>query len=284
MSKSKERIKKLRKLKRELTYLENIKTEYDEKYFCARDEYFQAFHIRNLSLVKNTIKLLLPAILSAGITISGVSLFNGGLPFILDKNKKYKKYSLEYKTNSYAEILEEYDEKKIFSDNLPDSKLTLYTPWEEVDNNFVRAKRTFNLKNDDLLKLIDAIKNQDTDFIIHHLNDYDNEIQKSNVKLFDDNNNDIKMEAKIYFLDMNDYIEVDESILKNLLITIIELCTILGISSFFVNKNRTNYINSNHIIIENYLKKKNTYNNSLEQLENLEQKIKVLRNKVNNNE
>jgi hypothetical protein len=284
MSKNKERIKKLRKLKRELNELENSKPKYEEKYLCARDEYFHAFHVRNLSIVKSTINLLLPAILSAGITISGIATLNGGLPFILDKNKKYKKYCLEYKSNSYVEMNEEYDKRDGLNNNLPDSKLIVYTPWEEVDGQYIRTKRTYNLDDADLLNLINAIKNKNMDSIIDCLSDYSDESQKSNVKLFNDDDNEIKVDAKIYYLDKDDFIEVDENVLKNLLITIVELCIILGVGAFSIDRNRCNYINSIHLFNNNYNQKKQSYNTSLEQLENLEQKIKVLRNKVNNNE
>jgi len=284
MSKNKERIKRRRALQKEIEELKTKEIEIESECLENKINLKKSLHIRNLNIFKNTINLFTPLILSAGVTISGFAIFNGGFPFITDQEKKYKRYDVDYNSYGYTTMDERYEDYNIFGNKLPKSHLTIYTPWEEIDGDYVRAKRSYNLDEENLLNIYDAIKKQDIDYISNYLTNYSEEIQKSNIKLYSEEDNEMKVDASIHTFDKSNFIEIDETVSKNIIITLLEFCIILGVGILTIEKNIKSYKTSNQNFNNVYLVKKDSYNFSVEQLEEIRKRIKVLRKKVNNDE
>ena len=265
---------------KKLEELEHEKVSCEEEYILAKDALFKSYHIRNLSICKRTIRLLLPVFITSGLTIGGFKLFGGGYPFYQDQNKKYKTYNLDYKSSSYSELEESYKKAPWYDYQLPDSNLTIYTPWEEKEGSYVRTKREYEFSGYDLLEVYNAVINEDYDYLIESLSNYTEEVQKSNTKLFDDENNKVTVDASIHGRDKSDYILTPESNSKNLVVTILELIIIMFISCFAIEENLSGYKEAIKNCIEANKNSKKRYDLSREKLIDVENKILILRNKV----
>ena len=104
----------------------------------------------------------IPRSLLRGVSFGGIILFGGGLPFHKDTETKYKCYNLDYQTNCYATMNNEYKTNYWF-ESPSDSKLTVYTPWEQQDGQYIRFKREYELINLINLDLYNAILTDDYD-------------------------------------------------------------------------------------------------------------------------
>lgn len=86
--------------------------ELESKISDQKKENFKQFNIRNLKVFANTCNFIAPFILSAGITASIFKLFGGGFPFHLDEITKCKAYHLDFQTNGYVTMTDEYKENE----------------------------------------------------------------------------------------------------------------------------------------------------------------------------
>ena len=213
-----QQIKELQKLKHDL----EIKIEEQKR------ENFKQLNIRNLKVFTNTCNFLAPFVISAGITVGLFELGGGGLPFHSDEITKYKIHNLDFETKGYVTMDEEYRTNGLLDDSLPENSLTIYTPWEQKDNQYVRFKREYDMNSVTTLDLYNAVLDEDYEYIEENLKDYKEE--KQVVSEIDSKiSNDYFFEASLHMLDKEDVLKYNETDLKNIVITIIELILGLGI-------------------------------------------------------
>jgi len=100
--------------------------------------------------------------------------------------------------------------------------LIIYTPWEEQDGQYVRFKREYDVEKLTTLDLYNATLNEDYHYISENLKDYKEEKQVANdIDQAEDNN--YFFEASLHMLDKNDVLKYNETDLKNIVITIVEV-------------------------------------------------------------
>ena len=217
----KSQIKELQDLREKAIQLEKQIAE-------QKIENFKQLNIRNLRVFGNTCNFIAPFVISAGLTVGAFRLFGGGLPFHSDEIVKYKAYNLDYKTNGYVTMDESYRTNRWFDDSLPSNELTIYTPWEFKDNQYMRYKREYDISKLNTLDLFDAVLEEDYAYITNNIKEYKEEIQVAN-SIEETEGQDYFFEASLHMLDKEDVLKYNETNLKNTIITIIELVHGLGI-------------------------------------------------------
>lgn len=217
----KSQIKGLQELREKAIQLEKRISE-------QKIENFKQLNIRNLRVFGNTCNFIAPFVISAGLTVGAFRLFGGGLPFHSDEIVKYKAYNLDYKTNGYVTMDESYRTNRWFDDSLPSNELTIYTPWEFKDNQYMRYKREYDIRKLNTLDLFDAVLEEDYAYITNNIKEYKEEIQVAN-SIEETEGQDYFFEASLHMLDKEDVLKYNETNLKNTIITIIELVLGLGI-------------------------------------------------------
>lgn len=217
----KSQIKGLQELREKAIQLEKRISE-------QKIENFKQLNIRNLRVFGNTCNFIAPFVISAGLTVGVFRLFGGGLPFHSDEIVKYKAYNLDYKTNGYVTMDESYRINRWFDDSLPSNELTIYTPWEFKDNQYMRYKREYDISKLNTLDLFDAVLEEDYAYITNNIKEYKEEIQVAN-SIEETEGQDYFFEASLHMLDKEDVLKYNETNLKNTIITIIELVLGLGI-------------------------------------------------------
>ena len=217
----KSQIKELQDLREKTIQLEKQIAE-------QKIENFKQLNIRNLRVFGNTCNFIAPFVISAGLTVGAFRLFGGGLPFHSDEIVKYKAYNLDYKTNGYVTMDESYRTNRWFDDSLPSNELTIYTPWEFKDNQYMRYKREYDISKLNTLDLFDAVLEEDYAYITNNIKEYKEEIQVAN-SIEETEGQDYFFEASLHMLDKEDVLKYNETNLKNTIITIIELVLGLGI-------------------------------------------------------
>lgn len=227
----KEKIKSERRRQDQIKELEQLRAkalELQTRINKQKLENFKQLNIRNLKFFANTCNFVAPFVLTAGITVGAFRIFGGGLPFHSDEIIKYKVYNMDFQTNGYVTMDDEYRTNRWFDDSLPSNTLVVYTPWEEQDGQYVRFKREYDVGKLTTLDLYNAVLNEDYNYIAENLEDYKEEKQVANeIDPTDDNN--YYFEASLHMLDKGDALKYNETDLKNMVITIIELVLGLGI-------------------------------------------------------
>lgn len=227
-NKKTKRILAEQKRKIHINNLEKLKAELEIQISKQRLENIKQFNIRNLKVFTKTCNFLAPFVISAGITVGAFGLFGGGLPFHLDEVTKYKVYSMDFQTNSYVTMDDEYKTNRWFDASVPSSNLIVYTPWEEHDGQYVRYKRDYDVEKLITLDLYNAVLSDDYNYISENLKDYKEEKQVVN-EIDPEEDNNYYFEASLNMMDKEDALRYSETDLKNIIITIIELVLGLGI-------------------------------------------------------
>lgn len=239
---------------------------------------FKEFNIRNLKFFGHTCNFVMPFVVSMGLVSGGFAIFGGGLPFRTDKITKYKLYNLDYNSKAYVIMNEEYKTDRFIDNELPSSSLVIYTPYELIDNEYVRYKRVYDLEYKVTLDLYNAIINEDYSFIENNLIDYKEE--KQIINKINEDNNDIIIEANLHIFDKEDKLIFDESETKNLIITIIEVILGLGIGGFATWLRDYDYIYELRHINKVYHVRIKKNDSLKKELKNTQKRILTLSNKV----
>lgn len=239
---------------------------------------FKEFNIRNLKFFGHTCNFVMPFVVSAGLVSGGFAIFGGGLPFRTDKITKYKLYNLDYNSKAYVLMNEEYKTDRFIDDELPSSSLVIYTPYELIDNEYVRYKRVYDLEYKVTLDLYNAIINEDYSFIENNLNDYKEE--KQVINKINEEDNDIIVEANLHLFDKEDKLLFDESEIKNIIITIIEVILGIGIGGFATWLRDYEYFYEIKKINKKYHLKIKKNKSLKKELEKVNKRILKLSNKV----
>ncbi len=209
---------------KELEELKSKALELESRISEQKKENFKQLNIRNFKIFTNACNFAAPFVISAGLTVGVFSLFGGGLPFRSDKITKYKAYNLDFQTNGYVTMDNEYRT----NNSLPSNTLVVYTPWKEQDGQHVRFKREYDIEELTSLDLYNAVLDGDYNFVSENLKEYKEEKQIVN-KIDDTEENGYFFEASLHMLDKGDVLKYNETDLKNIVITIIELVLGLGI-------------------------------------------------------
>ena len=250
----------------------------ENKIKCQRKNDLKALGIKNLKIFGYTCNFLAPFIVVSGITAGIFAFYEGGLPFYKDDVVKYKTYSLDYQANEY--VIEDitYESKIWHDEELDNNELIVYTPWQYENNQYIRYKRTYDVKITNPEEAFTAIKSNNYKYIEERVKTYKEEKQVvNNIDFVEENDYIIK--ASLHMINTEEPISYKESYIKNLIITIVELILGIGMGSF-INSIRT-YDYSHEVENE-----KMTYKLSIattkvmkKELEEINQKIKRLEKK-----
>ncbi len=222
------RIKERKSQIKELQNLREKTIQLEKQIAEQRAENFKQLNIRNLKIFGNTCNFVAPFVITAGLTVGVFKMCGGGLPFHTDKITKYKLYDLDYQTNGYVTMDESYRTNGLFDDNLPSNELTIYTPWKCENSQYTRYKREYDIDKLNSLELFNAVLEEDYSYIEENLKDYKEEKQTVN-SIDETEKMDYFFEASLHMLDKNDTLKYNETDLKNIVITIVELILGLGI-------------------------------------------------------
>ena len=230
----KSRIKELQDLKEKKLQLEKQISE-------QKAENFKQLNIRNLKIFGNTCNFVAPFVITAGLTVGVFKMFGGGLPFHTDEITKYKLYNLDYQTNGYVTMEESYRTNGLLDDDLPSNELTIYTPWKYENSQYTRYKREYDIDKLNSLELFNAVLEDDYSYIEENLKDYKEEKQTVN-SIDETEKMDYFFEASLHMIDKDDTLKYNETDLKNIIVTIIELILELGISGTIAHYRKYNYL------------------------------------------
>lgn len=221
-NKKSKNMKKLDELKETAINLENEIKQ-------VKKENLKISSIRNLKIFGKTVNFLVPFVLATGITIGGMAFLEGGLPFYKDDVTKYKVHSLDYQTKAYTIETESYESKLWHDSSLDTNKLVVYTPWQYENNQYVRYKRSYDVKITNYKEAFDAVKNNNYKYIEEKIVEPDEE-EKQIVNSIDFvSENDYVIIASLHMMDKSDLIKYKETDVENLIMTIIDLVLGLGI-------------------------------------------------------
>lgn len=230
----KSQIKELQDLREKAIQLEKQIAE-------QKAENFKQLNIRNLKIFGNTCNFVAPFVITAGLTVGVFKMFGGGLPFHTDEITKYKLYNLDYQTNGYVTMEESYRTNGLLDDDLPSNELTIYTPWKYENSQYTRYKREYDIDKLNSLELFNAVLEEDYSYIEENLKDYKEEKQTVN-SIDETEKMDYFFEASLHMIDKDDTLKYNETDLKNIIVTIIELILELGISGTIAHYRKYNYL------------------------------------------
>lgn len=241
-------LKELKDLKKDISELEaRLKKEKKDK--------TKQFHIRNLKVFANTCNFIAPFVVCSGITVGLFALCGGGTPIYVDKITKYKTYNMEYQGSEDIELAEGYRTNRWFDETATSSNsLIIYTPWKFQDDQYIRFKRKYDIGTLTTLDLYNAILEENYDYIENNLKDYDEEKQIIN-KIDMNEQNNYEIQASLHILVSDDFLKYDETMLKNSIISIIEIILGLGVGSLIAKLRDFNFsyeVNKNNSVYYRY--------------------------------
>lgn len=249
--------------KEEIKKLEDLKADLENK-------------LKKQNSFGHTSNFLAPFVLTAGITVGAFKLFGGGLPFYIDDITKYKIYNLEFDTEEHVTMYDEYITNRWFHNSIPSNSLVIYSPWKEQNGQYTRFKRVYNIGKLTSFDLYDAVLNADYGYIEQNVKDYKEEIQTTNY-INEEEPNDYIFQASLHLLDKNDTLVYNESDLRNIIITIIEVVLGLSSGSLIAYFRNFKYLSKKESINDNYQCTIIRSSSTKKELENNNQKILSLR-------
>lgn len=213
---------------KELKMLREKAIQLEESIARQKLENFKQLNIQNFRLFQAANKLFAPYVIMAGLTVGAFDLCGGGLPFYKDLIVKYKVYDLNYQTDGDITVDESYRTDRWYNNPLPENQLIIYTPWEYSDNEYIRYKREYDISTS-TLDLLDAVLEEDYDYIKNNIKDYKEEIQVINE--IEEIEQNYFFNASLHMFDKSDTLVYRETDLKNTIISLVEIVLGLGIGS-----------------------------------------------------
>lgn len=180
--------------------------------------------IRNLKVFSYVLTRTFPYILISGLTVEGLKLTGFGLPFTKDANSLEANYSLEQSLDGNVSVHKFYDDTSIFKDFYSD--ILIYTPWKLTDKGYERYKISYNFVGSK--EVIDAILNNDYEYILNTLEETSKEKEITNEKK---ESSKYLVEANIKAVDPKDKIICMETDEENIKVTVFEVILIFFISA-----------------------------------------------------
>lgn len=239
---------------------------------------FKQFNVRNIRVVGKTFNFLLPFAFASGLTVAGGVLIDLGHPFIKDKIVEYKEYDLDYKTDGYVSLEEFYKKNSWCNVSSSKGELLVYTPWEQEDDHYTRKKLNYSLAESNMMELMNAVLEENFNYIDENLDVSDEEIQITNsIESYKDQ--EYFIDANLHTLNKNDTFNYDESGKRNALVTIGELVLALG-AGFILDRYRNfDYRTEINSINNDYSSSKEELLASKKQLNDTNKKILTLSRK-----
>ena len=231
---------------------------------------------KNRTIAKGIIKMISPIVVSSFVVYGAAFVGNFGKPFVLDKEKSSKVYTLEVDAVSGLSTEESY--KYITRNtNIPNSTFEITTPWVQVNDKYERNVYKFDEKKLNDINLYNAIIDKNYDYILNNYSFKSSNIETSSTI---NKNNDTEIIAKIYIVDYNDNIYVYETSLKNIIITLVEILTIAITSSLVILSIKDKiFIDITREMYE-YNQDKKNYHKVLNNITSINSKIDLLKQKV----
>ncbi len=278
--------RRLEEIRSERYQLTKLKEKLEARLLKKRKKKNIAFHIRNLKIVRDTGRFLVPFVVCAGLAVGGGALIGCGLPLKEDTYTKPKltTYTIEAQ-GEYQNLEEEYVSFGPL-DDVKDSSLTIYTPWEEVHEGFFHAafdrekKKTYKRERRvygsaiNSLEVINALMRHDYDSIINSVEGYSVEVQTCN-ELHEEPA--YRVEGKIYILDRGDYLTFKEDPETDLWVTVIEAILALGIGGVIAYKRDYGYIWQIQKDIREYRSVYNDWKDDADRLAETNERLLALR-------
>ena len=240
--------RRLKEIRSERYQLTKLKEKLEARLPEARRKKNLGFHIRNLKIVRDTGRFLVPFVVCAGLAVGAGALFGAGLPFREDYAVKPKLSSFSIHTPGEYKNLEEEYVSFGFGDTVKDSSLTIYTPWEEETDGihsfeskpktYKREKRVYESAIASY-EIVQALMRDDYDYILNSIKDYKIEVQTCN-ELHEEPV--FKVEGNIYILDKEDSIKIKEDPSTDAWVAVIEALLTLGIGGVIAYKRDYEYI------------------------------------------
>lgn len=269
--------KKIRNIDRKLANLKQEKKYYSEMINNIKKENFYLRNQRNKKIMVNITKSVLPYVISFEIIVFSVKINGYGYPIIQDKIKNYKSYCFDMDYDKTSKIEESYT--SIMSDE--ENYISIYSPWEVKNDYYVRTKKTIKMEEVDK-NLFEAMINKNYDYVFNKVNvdtQYDvlEETQMRNL-VFDGEDNDYKIECHLNYNDYDSIAYIKESTTENIVVTLIEAFLAFSIGMVVASVRDENYMKLVYDAIDEYNKKKLSY----EQYEKKLDKVKIRTKKLNN--
>lgn len=188
---------------------------------------FKTINKRNFKIAGSIANFLIPVYIATAISISGIKILGGGLPFYTDSiniDTNVKKYMDSNGTYTISTSLEEFDDENY---------LKVSEGWHKnKEGLFEKSEKTYHFTDvdEDLLKQIVSGKkdNYETKFV-----DVDKKIEvkrklPADAKLSDDK---AFIEACIYSVDEDNPIIQDESFWRNFWFTVLDIVAAAGLGT-----------------------------------------------------
>ena len=188
---------------------------------------FKTINKRNFKIVGSIANFLIPVYVATAISIGGIKLLGGGLPFYTDSisvDANVKKYMDSNGTYTVSTSFEDFDEENYFK---------VSEGWHEnEDGLFEKSEKTYHFTdaNEDVIKQIVSGKKDDYESEFTHV-DKKIEVKKelpSDVKLSDDKT---FIEACIYSVDENNSTMQDEGFWRNFWFTVLDIVAAAGLGT-----------------------------------------------------
>ncbi len=188
---------------------------------------FKTINKRNFKIVGSIANFLIPVYVATAISVGGIKLLGGGLPFYTDSisvDASVKKYMDSNGTYTVSTSFKEFDEENYFK---------VSEGWHEnEDGLFEKSEKTYHFTdaNEDMIKQIVSGKKDDYEV---EFTDVDKKIEikkelPSDVKLSDDNT---FIEACIYSIDKNNSSIQDEGFWRNFWFTVLDVVAAAGLGT-----------------------------------------------------
>ena len=200
--------------------------------------------VKNLKLFNTYLfNYIVPGCVLTGLTLATFYITDNGLPFIKDDIKTNKRYCLEQQDNNLIMNEENYEKKDITYVETKNNELIIKFPWYlNEDGLYERKIRNYSNEIITNKDAYNAVLNRDINYINENLKDYKEQIETINKLTI--TNNDYIINATLNFIDKNDYIAKEESDLKNIIVTTLNL--LISSGAFYLsykhNKNHVSFV------------------------------------------
>lgn len=214
------------------TFLEDEIRKLEECTLERKKEHCKTLVVQNLRLFKGMANFVMPYVLIGALTCGSFTLFNGGLPFVLDDVKKYKRYDVYCDQNVIEEMNTKYIERHWYSDVILGNKMVIYTPWTSDGRIYTRQMvtlgidETYNEQVMDALLCGDVVKLTELLSVVRTVEESTLKEQVVDGTYY--------IDATLHQINKEEMLTYPESEVKNAVITFVEALITLGVGSFAV--------------------------------------------------
>lgn len=260
----------------DISKLEDMKVNLEVDLENQKDIVKHSRKNKNRTIMESMVKFATPILISS-VVVYGSGIVGGfGRPFVIDKEKLSKVYTLEV-DQSLGLSTEETYKNITRNTHIPNSTFSITTPWVEVNNKYERNVYKYEEKELKDIDLYNAFITKDYDYILNNYSFKSSKVETSNNI---NANNNTEISAKLYIVDSNDNIYVSETSVRNLMVTLFEMLTVIATSSLIILGIKDKiFIDITRDVYEYDQDKKNYYK-VLKKIETINSKIDLMKKKV----